>query len=196
MTVGQCNIYFISQQVFEFDEAIKFFASSNFHLIQPETRKIIALDEEGNSYETEYELVRHKVLNSQFFCVKLWLDFASYIVWGFRLEYNAFIQDFHFYPLDDTQIEQASKVLFEFFLSQLYKNSPLGIYIDKFGHTEDYDWDNFFLHEESIVELLPDTLCIKKDRLNCITADISHHTEKMIDDYILITSDVQILLSV
>lgn len=115
MTVGQCSIYFISQQAFDFDEAIKFFTSSNFPLIHPVARNIIALDEEGNSYKTEYELVRRRVINSNFFNIKLWLDSTSYIVWTFRLEHNAFVQDFYFYPLDDTQIEQASKVIFDFF---------------------------------------------------------------------------------
>jgi len=204
VTVGQCSIYFVSQQTFDFDEVMNFFTSSNFSLIHPETQKIISVDEEGDSFEIEYELVRHKALNSNYSNVKLWLmerykdfDCYSYIYWAFRLHHNVFVQNFDFYPLADEEIEQVSKVLFQFFLSQIPKSHPLGIYIDKLGHTEDtINWDDFFSERESIADLLPDTLCIKKDKLPSITADLSQHTMKMIDDeYILITSDVQILLS-
>lgn len=204
MTVGQCSIYFVSQQTFDFDEAVNFLISSNFSLIHPETQKITSVDEEGYSFETEYELVRHKALNSNYSNVDLWLvepfnsvDVYSCVLWTFRLYHDVFVQTFHLYAVANEQIEQTSKVLFQFFLSQIPKSHPLGICIDKFGDTEDMiDWNDFFSDPESIADLLPDTLCIKKDRLKSITADLSQHTKKMIDDeYILITSDVQILLS-
>jgi len=170
VTVGQCSIYFVSQQTFDFDEAINFFTSSNFSLIGPETQKIISADEEGFYFETEYELVRHKALNSNYSSVELWLldpsksfDGYSCIFWNFRLYHNVFVQSFDFFSVANEHIEQVSKVLFQFFLSQISKSHPLGIYIDNFGYTEDaIDWNDFFSERESIADLLPDTLCIKK----------------------------------
>ena len=194
MATGGCRIYSHSQQSFCFREASMFLSKKGFHLIRPDTGVIIALDDEGDSYEISYELACQKVEGAEPFAVELWLDSESTMPWTLCLEDNVSIQDFHFFSLDNMQIELASKTLFEFFLIERTKQNMLGIYIDKFGHTtEDIDWDEFFVEENVTLKDLPDTVCVLQDKLKNIKADTSHHVLTMIDNYALITSDLEIL---
>ena len=79
---------------------------------------------------------------SSFFSFQMWLNFSNCLFLSFFSDENTLILRIYFDYLYDKQIEKISKFLVDFFFKQLSQKNIIGMYIDKFAETEDFDWDN------------------------------------------------------
>lgn len=188
MGVGSGCIYYNSRQGVDFEEIVDFFEKAGFYLKHPETKKIITVDREGESYTISYQKLCHQFCHNNRFVVKLWQDDYYYLFCNFTVFANlfAFATSFHSFYFDE-QIKKAAKVFVDFFFEQLPKNKAIiGMYVDKFAKTEDIiDWDDFFQKPDMITTILPDILCVKQEKSINIKVEHYNYITKIIDERFL-----------
>lgn len=182
MGVGEGCIYYNSKQNLNFEEIVDFFDRAGFYLNHPQTKEIITVDREGESYAISYQKLCHQFCHSNRSVVKLWQDDYYYLFCSFTVFANlfAFATSFHSFYSDE-QIKKAAKVFVDFFFEQLPKNKAIiGMYVDKFAKTED-----FFQKPDMITTILPDILCVKQEQSINIKVESYNYITKIIDERFL-----------
>jgi len=173
----QGRIYYKSMVQFDFDKVIAFLSQHGIELFAPNSayafprkdrdREIFAYDNDGNYYPiVSLKALEEKLKSKDFLSFYIWLD-DDRINWMFYHD-RLFSFVFYFDLVDREKFNVIVKIIFELFLSEISKKSLLGMYIDKLDRTEEFDWENFFSDERARLDILPDTVCVRKEKLDYV----------------------------
>ena len=170
------SIYYQNIEDFDFDRACIFIAEEGISLQdKADGGKILALDDEGDDYEIDYEQTKQKALSGKIFNVSIWPTYQRRSIWTFRSERNCLIMEFGLGSLFDGERDKLSKAFVKFFLSEVSSNpeSILGMLIDKHGETYEEDFDPVFLTDSEEVDYVTDLICLPKEKFNLVAMESS-----------------------
>ena len=165
------SIYYRDIRSFDFDRAFNFLNNKGLsNKGEPKNTKIIALDDDGDDYEINYDQVKEKAYTEDIFNIKLWLYFRWRIILTFRKEHGCFILEFHLFSLLHKEIDIVSKIFVSFFINEISvnKKSLLGMFIDRYGETYEYDFTPVFTTNSEKVDYITDLICLPKEKFGLV----------------------------
>ena len=171
MSERQGGIYYRNIKEFDFERACAFLASAGISLFdKPENGKIFAINDEGDEYEISYEQAKQKALSGKMFDVYIWRNLQWRTLLTFRQVNNCFVLNFELSSLSNVDKDLVSKVFFKFFLSEIsrYPQSLLGMVIDTYGETMDYNLDPIFLTESKELLYLTGLICLPREKFGLV----------------------------
>jgi len=197
-------IYYASKDFFDFDSACNFFTENELLLYMPDTEGtrrsglaglIIEIDETGEYHGLTYEEAKKGAQEREFFAVRLEsaADETNIILWLMCYKNSLFIQSFHFNSFLKKEQDIPVRIIFDFFLSELPKKSLLGMYIDKEDKTAEFDWANFFADENARLDILPDTVCVRQEKLDYVKVADGYIVHPLSHGFYAITNDPAVL---
>ncbi|MEN9222698.1 MAG: hypothetical protein Q6M04_09705 [Thermostichus sp. BF3_bins_97] len=196
------TIYYKSKKLFDFDDTIHFLVTNGLELYMPDYYRSIGLaglictvDDQGDSYGLTYEQAKEEALTKDSLFIKLIWDRGENICigWRMRFEGGLFVQRFFFDELDKEEFDDAVRIIFDFFLSELTKSTLIGMYIDKEDKTEEFDWSHFFIDDQAKLEILPDTVCVRREKLDHVNVSEGYIVQPLGHDFYVITNDPAVL---
>ncbi len=198
------TIYYLSKELFDFEDVYHFLSSQGLDFFMPEddyfksinvAGLMRAIDQQGGTYGLSYEAAKEEALNKDCFYLKLILnlDRGSFMGWQLVSSKSLFVQRLFFDELDKEEFDIAVKIIFEFFLSELAKTTLVGMYIDKEDRTEEFDWENFFSNEKARLDILPDTVCVRKEKLDYVKIADGYIVHPLNHGFYAITRDPAVL---
>lgn len=202
MIFQQGRIYYKSIDLFDFDKTLTFLNHYGIELFTPssiysssrkdQSRDIFAYDSSGDYYSiSSSEAIKEKLANKDFLSFNIWLG-EEQINWIFY--YNSlFSFVFYFDLVDREKFDFVVRIIFELFLSEIDKESLLGMYIDKEDKTEEFDWDHFFADEKARLDILPDTVCVRQEKLDCVKVANGYIVHPLNHGFYAITRDPAVL---
>ena len=189
MLDDRCGIYYSSGDISDVDTIANFLQQEGVSLKDSETQKILAL-KDGNRYETDLTQVKQNLVDEEFASTIVWLKPLSDSIWRISFQNNVWINEFAFYYLDNEEIDILSKIAFKLFTENvLSENSPLGMYIDRYGRTYEYDFDPFFVENEGRIECFTDLICVPEEKLSRVDIDSSTDTVRWLDNGMVCASN-------
>jgi hypothetical protein len=197
-------IYYASKDFFDFDSACHFFAENGVVMYVPDSNStriaglaglILEIDENGEYRALTYEEAEKAAYEKKFFKLRLKLDpeDGSDIAWWMRCKESLFIQTFYFDSFLKKEQDTPVRIIFDFFLSELPKKSLLGMYIDKEDKTAEFDWADFFADEKARLDILPDTVCVRKEKLDYVKVADGYIVHPLSHGFYAITRDPAVL---
>ena len=183
------SIYYQNIKEFDFDKTCNFLAREGISLASKRklhNSKILALDDEGDDYEISYEQAKKKVLNSDYITINTWLNEQEQIFWAFRSQEGYFIMDFYVGFLSQAGRDKVSKMFFKFFLNEINftPRSLLGMFIDKNGHTYDYDFAPVFFTDSEEVDYVTDLICLPKEKFGLVVMEPGFKMQELNNGFI------------
>lgn len=152
-------------------------------------RHILAL-KDGDRHETNLAQIKQNLLNHKRENVIVWLKPHSDSIWTISLKDNIWIHEFDFGYLDNEEINILSKIAFKLFAKNILpENPPLGMYIDRYGRTYEYDFDPFFVKNEGRIECFTDLICVPEEKLNRVDIDSATDTVRWLDNGMVCASN-------
>lgn len=172
MTDRQGGIYYRNIEEFDFDRVCAFLAEKGISLFdKPDNGKIFAIDDEEAEYEISYEQTKQKALSGEMFNVNIWRNLQWRTLLTFREANSCFVLNFELSSLSNEDKDLVSKIFFKFFLSEIseYPQSLLGMVIDKYGETMDYNLDPIFSTEEEELLYLTGLICLPQEKFGLVS---------------------------
>lgn len=162
-------LYYETDYYVEFEEWVSEFQRQGLFLQNPMSKLITALSEIGTQIVVSKDRLTQAQQIGNTFSFQWWLDGATDIYTRLRFLDDAIVEEYGLEGLGE-QLHPISKILRGWFKNQLEDNGVMGFVIDKYGITEDFDWDQFFIHGEKFSGQFPDMLCIHSKDMHRIPA--------------------------
>ena len=195
MSDDRCGIYYSSGDISDIDTIANFLQQQGVSLQDPKTQKILALDRKGDRYETNLAQIKQNLLARKRENVEVWLKPQSDSIWTIRLEDNCWIHEFTFYYLlHDEEVDQLSHIAFKLFADDILSKPRLGMYIDRYGRTYEYDFEPFFVKNEGRIECFTDLICVPEEKLNRVDIDSVVDTVRWLDNGMVCASNDETFL--
>lgn len=181
----RCGIYYRFKDISELDIIINFLQQEGLIIKDFETQKVFSIDCEGEKYETDLIQIKHNILNNKVENIFIFLEenFVSDSIWSIKITNNCWIQEFSFSYLENDKIDELSKIVFSLSRKEIFsKNSFLGMYIDRFGRTYEYDFDPFFVKDEGTIDCFTDLICVPEEKLSRVKIDSTSDTVRWLEN--------------
>lgn len=161
---GFCDLYELPGKRTLFNQLINTFERHGIHLEFPGSQDVHILEEEGETFIKSRDWLIEKTSSCKEVYFEWWLAEDTDICCGIRFE-----EDHTFYHFGLDGFTQEDLVLFlrailEYSQENTQSGIAFGLVVDRYDVTEDYDWDQFFFHQETIdTQDFPDLLCIPSE---------------------------------
>ena len=187
MSERKGGIYYRNIEEFDFERAFAFLARGGISLFdKPDNGKIFALDETGAEYEISYEQTKKEALSGKMFNVYIWRKLQWRTLLTFRQANNCFVLNFELSSLVHEDKDLLSKIFFKFFLSEIaqYPQSLLGMVIDTYGETMDYNLDPIFSTESEELLYLTGLICLPQEKFGLVSMKPSFAMKELDNGFI------------
>ncbi len=152
-------LYYETGYYVEFEEWVREFQRQGISLQNPMSKLITALSEVGEQISVSKDWLAQAQQIGNTFSFQWWLDSATDVYTRLRFLDDVVVEEYGLEGLGE-QLHPIGNILKDRFINQLENNRVMGFVIDKYGITEDFDWDQFFIHGKRFAGQFPDILCI------------------------------------
>ena len=194
MLDDKCGIYYSSGDISDIDTIANFLQQNGVSLQDPKTQKIIALDLKGNRYETNMAQIKQNFLNYKKENIIVWLKSHSDSIWTRSLRDDCWIHEFDFGYIDNDEIDELSKIVFHLFIENILPKPSIGMYVDRYGKTYEYDFDPFFTKDEGRIECFTDLICVPEAKLIRVDIDSAVDTVRWLNNGMVCASNDETFL--